>query len=326
MKKGVIIIVFISFAIFIINSPLLSQEGRGQGRLAGIVLDESGKPIEGASITLEYLEFSNKMSTTSNKKGQWGFIGLGRGTVVIHVEKEGFIPANVKLPVSGIKKNPDVKIVLKKVGSEISETGVRDESKDAVLKGNELFEQKKFAEALAIYQEVVRSEPKLFMVRLNIGNCLMEMQEYDKAIAEYQKLMEEMNSIPFEKRDKKLIAQVYAAIGDAYLRQDKFEEAQENFIKSIEIDPSDPALAYNVAEIMMNAGKTDDAIKYYEKASQIKPDWAKAYLKLGFAWLNKGDTKKATEFFKKVIEIASPDDPDVLVAKETIKTLSEIKK
>ncbi len=75
----------------------------------------------------------------------------------------------------------------------------------------------------------------------------------------------------------------------------------------------------------MNAGKTDDAIKYYEKATQIKPDWAKAYLKLGYAWLNKGDTKKAVELFKKVVEIAPPDDPDSITAKELIKTLSGIK-
>ncbi len=244
MKRGIIFIVFFLGIIFIIQTALLSQEERGQGRLAGMVLDESGNPIEGATITLEYLEFTNKMSTISNKKGQWGFIGLGRGQVVIRIEKEGFITANVQLPVSGIKKNPEVKVVLKKTGSESSQPGVSDASKDAVLKGNELFDQRKFKEALVIYQEVVRSEPELFMVRLNIGNCLMELQEYDKAIAEYQKLLDDVNAVPPEKRDKKMIAQVHAAIGDAYLRQDKFEEAQENFIKSIEIDPSDPALAY----------------------------------------------------------------------------------
>jgi tetratricopeptide (TPR) repeat protein len=75
----------------------------------------------------------------------------------------------------------------------------------------------------------------------------------------------------------------------------------------------------------MQAGNPEGAIRYYEMAIRLKPDWPKAYMKLGYAWLNKGDNQKAIESFKKVIDIAPPDDPDADLAKDVIKTLSTIK-
>ena len=49
------------------------------------------------------------------------------------------------------------------------------------------------------------------------------------------------------------------------------------------------------------------------------------HLKLGYAWLNKGENQKAVESFKKVIEIAPADDPDITLAKDVLKALSSIK-
>jgi len=109
------------------------------------------------------------------------------------------------------------------------------------------------------------------------------------------------------------------------LRQDKLDEAEGYFLKSVEIDQSDPAIPFNIAEIMMNAGKTDEAIKYYELSIKVDPSRPKTYLKLGYAWINKGDTQKAIECFNKVVELAPADDPDAALARELIKHLSEIK-
>ena len=115
-------------------------------------------------------------------------------------------------------------------------------------------------------------------------------------------------------------AKLYASIGDTYMRQDKLKEAEKYFKKSIEIDPSDHALAYNVAEILFAAGKTEDAIKYYDLAVKIKPDWPKAYLQRGYAYLNKGDMENAVQSMKKFLELA-PDSPEAEGVKEVINSL-----
>jgi len=324
-KKAVLFVVHTSLLILALSGPgIYSQEGRGSGRLTGTVVDEAGKPVEGALITLEYLQFTNKLTAVSNAKGQWGFIGLGKGVISITTAKEGFSPSTIQLEVSGVKKNPEPKIILKRVTGNVAAEGLSDGSKELLLQGNALFEQKKFAEALALYQQFIDKYPSLYKIGLNVANCYMELQEYDKAIAEYQKVLDGLNAEAADKKDPKLTAQVFSGIGDAYMRQNKFKEAEQYFKKSIEIDPADHALAYNVAEIMMQANNVDEAIRYYEMAIRIKPDWPKSYLKLGYAWLNKGNTQKAVESFTKFVETSPPDDPDVALAKDIIKKISKI--
>jgi len=303
---------------------LSSQEGRGQGRLTGAVADEDGQPIEGASIVLEYLQFTHKLTTVSNAKGQWGFIALGRGTVSLTTSKEGFVPSTIQLEISGVRRNPEPKIILKKATGNVASEGLSDNAKEILVQGNALFEQKKFVQALALFQEFSDKYPSFYRIRQNMANCYMELQEYDKAIAEYQKVLDGLNGEAADKKDNKVLAQVFSGIGDAYMRQNKFAEAEEYLKKSIDIDPGDPALAYNVAEIMMQSGNADEAIRYYEMAIRIKPDQPKFYLKLGYAWLNKGNNPKAVEAFAKFVELSPADDPDVALAKDIIKKISKI--
>jgi tetratricopeptide (TPR) repeat protein len=324
MKKTGLSIGVIFLTLALGGCALQSQEGRGQGRLIGSVVDEAGTPVEGVKITLRYEQFTNTLTTTSNAKGQWGFIGLGRGEITLTVEKEGYVESVLPLQVSGLKQNPQPKIILKKK-TDNAGSGLNERSRELLLQGSALFEEKKYAAAAALYQEFLDDNPGVYQIRISLANCEMELQDYETAIAEYQKVLEGLNAEPAEKKDIKIAAQLYASIGEAYLAQNKFKEAEEYFVKSIDINPSDSALPYNVAEILMQAGNPEGAIRYYEMAIRLKPDWPKAYLKLGYAWLNKGDNPKALESFKKVIEIAPPDDPDVALAKDVIKALSAIK-
>ena len=324
MKKSVITACAVFLFMFFLRIGLHSQEGRGQGRLIGNVVDEAGNPVEGVKITLRYERFTNTLTTTSNAIGQWGFIGLGRGEITLTVEKEGYAESVLPLRVSGLRQNPQPKIIMKKMAANAG-GGINERSRELLLQGSALFEEKKFAAAAALYQEFLDENPGVYQIRISLANCHLELQNYDQAVAEYQKVLEGLNAQPAEKKDIKIVAQVYASIGEAYLNQNKFKEAEENFVKSIDINPSDSALPYNVAEILMQAGNPEGAIRYYDMAIRLKPDWPKAYLKLGYAWLNKGDNPKALESFKKVIEIAPPDDPDAALAKDVIKALSAIK-
>jgi len=104
------------------------------------------------------------------------------------------------------------------------------------------------------------------------------------------------------------------------MRQNNLKEAEGYFKKSLEVDPSDHALAYNVAEIMFVAEKTDEAINYYKMAIQINPQFSKSYMQCGYAYLNKGDTKSAIEYLKKFLEV-DPNAPEAEGVKEVIASL-----
>ncbi|MDD8013885.1 MAG: tetratricopeptide repeat protein [Acidobacteriota bacterium] len=282
---------------------LPAQEGRGNGRLTGTVVDDNGAPLENATITLKYMEYNNSRQTKSNAKGQWGFLGLGKGTVQVTGEMEGYAASVTQQPVSGAKPNPEIRIVLKKG------TGVAgDPARDTILRANELFDQRQYAEALALYQEFAQKNPANYQIGIYIANCKTELGNYEEAMAEYQKVLAEVTKETPELKGNATAALVFAGIGDVYLRQENFKLAVENFQRSIDIQPGDPALPYNVAEIMFARNKVDEAEKYYTLATQIKPEWPKPYLKLAYVAMNRGQMDKAVGHLTKFCEIGK-DDP-----------------
>lgn len=322
MKKYVVIIAIIT-AVLLFASLLPAQEGRGEGRLRGIVYDKDKTPIEGVKLTLVYQEYTNTLEAVTNKKGQFGFIGLARGMVRITAEKEGYVTAGIQTTVSGVKRNPLQYITLEKeqaVAAVPEEAAPAEETRKKFSQANSLFEAGDFNKALDLYREFRDSQPKMYKIGLNIGNCLIKLGQFDEAVSEFLGVMEKIKQESPDLKGNQEASRIYASIGDAYMRQDKFKEAEEYFKKSMEIDVSDHALPYNVGEILFVAGKTDEALKYYEKAIEINPKFEKSYKQAGYAYLNKGDVAKAKTLFRKFLELA-PNHPEADAIKEVLKSL-----
>lgn len=279
---------------------LPAQEGRGNGRLTGSVVDEEGKPLENVTINLKYLEFEHSRETKSNVKGQWGFLGLGRGTIQVTATLEGYAVTTTQQPVSGVKPNPEMPLVLRK-GTGV----VGDPSRDAILRAHELFDKRQYEDALALYQEFAQKNPANYQVGIYIANCKTELGEFAEALAGFQGVLAEVSKETPELKGNTTAALAYAGIGDVYLRQEQYKLAAENFQRSIDIQPTDPALPYNVAEIMFARNKPEEAEKYYQMAVKIKPEWPKPYLKLAYVAMNRGEMDKAVEHLKKFVEIGS---------------------
>jgi tetratricopeptide (TPR) repeat protein len=307
--------------ILVFTAAGWAQEGRGKGRLTGEVQDEDKNPLAGVKLTLQYLGYDYQLTGVSDEKGKWAFIGLGMGTVKVAAEKDGFVPGGIQLNVSSINRNPRQLIVLKRVQDIQPGTAEGGEiSKDTFVKAAALYKESQYEAALALFQDFRNQQPQLYKIGINIGNCFLELGRFEEAIKEFQAVADKITAENPEVKGNTELARLYASIGDTYMRQNKLTEAGEYFKKSIEIDPTDHVLAYNVAEILFAADKADDAIKYYRLAIQIKPDWPKSYMQLGYAYLNKGDTKAALENLEKFVELA-PDAPETPGVKDIIKSL-----
>ena len=312
---------FLFFFLLFSSSFLSAQEGRGQARLRGVVLDKDGNPIEGATVTLESLVHNLSMTTTTDKNAVSSFIGLGKTVLKITVSKEGYDPTIIPhLEISSIR-NPDQEIrLLERASIE----GIDQSDAQVVYqKANDLYEAGDYEKALAMFNKFIELQPDLYSVRINVGNCYVKLREYDKAIQEFEFVLNKLNEEETDLKGSVVAASLYASLGELYLDQGKLEEAKEYFEKSIAIDPSDYALAYNVAEILFNSGKTDEAINYYNLAIKTNPAWPNSYLKLGYCYLNKGETDAALTYFQKFVELSPPDDPQVNLIKEIIKQLGK---
>ena len=256
-----------------------AQEGQGKGRLSGEVRDEDKNPIAGVKLTLDYLSYDYQLTDVSDKNGKWAFIGLGMGLVNITAEKDGFVTRGIQLNVSSIRQNPSPIIILKRIEDIKPGTAeIGDISKDTFTKATALYKEAKYEAALALFQDFRKQQPLLYKIGINIGNCFLELQRFDKAIEEFQKAAEKITEKYPQVKGNEQLAQIYASIGDTYMRQDKLKEAEETMIKAHKLAENNHAINYYLAVIFEKIGKKVDAIKHYEIAKITAPSKASTQL------------------------------------------------
>lgn len=247
-------------------------------------------------------------------------MGLGTGRWKIIASLDGYIPSALDFHVSQLEKNPKITLILKKL-LESDKPFIEDEGSFEFLeKGNELYGEGKYAEALSAFEEFLRLNPKAYQARLNIYNCYRELGEYEKAIEQCNLILENVSQD--ETLGKEMAAKALAGIGECYLLQKDMENAQKYFEQSIETYPENELIAYNVGEIFFSNQKLEEALRYFTLASEIKPDWSDSYFKLGLVYLNKADMARAAENFEKFL-ILEPDTERAVSAKNI---LEQIKK
>jgi tetratricopeptide (TPR) repeat protein len=290
--------------LFLAAGLVFAQAGHGTARLSGVVTDQNGEPLEGAQITLSYAQGSGgvKQETTTNKKGEWSFMGLGTGQWDLAVVMKGYEPYTQPVSVSQLARNPKVLVKIKKASAGTDGAVIQDESTFSFLDfGNQLYKDGKYDGAIAQYELFLEKNPQAYQVRLNIADAYREKGESDKATELYNKLIELSAGDPT--LGKEVAGKAFAGIGDICLKQNKLAEAQEYFQKSIECSPKDEILAYNVGEIYFSNQNLDEAQKYFELAAQIKPEWPDSYLKMGYVYLNKADNDSAAKMFEKFLTL-----------------------
>lgn len=308
------------------TAPLTSaQEHMGKGRINGTVVDESGSPLDGVLIVVESLKYKTKLQGYSNKKGHFAVAGMGTGYWRITASKKGYSSSYMDMDIKQLTRNPPISFTLKKMTGYAALMADED-SFELFDKGNLLLKEKKYDEALEVFEEFKEKYPEIYQVHLNIGTCHLNRGELDKAEAEFKLVLDKTQETHGDhKNDAPTSMRAFTGLGEIYLKKDNFDEAQKYFTKSLEISPEDEAAAYNVGQVFFFHQKIDEAIKYYELAIQIKKDWAKPYLRLGYAYLNKGDFAKSIEHFNKFVEL-DPENPEVPQVKNIIATLEKMKR
>ena len=307
--------------VLVLSVSAYAQAGRGKARLSGTVTNEQGDPVTDADIQIEFDKGGLTDKTKTNNKGEFFFIGLGTGTVRVTATADGYLPASTILRVEQLRDGARnfTSLVMK----EDKEGKMR--LKDAAAleeleQGNQLFNERKFDEALVIFEDFAAQNPNVYQIYFNIGDVFREKGEFDKANEQY--LIAQAKAR--EKADVVLQARALASLGEVCLRQEKFKEAGDYFTQSIALNPKDEILAYNVAEIFFGRNQTDKAIEYYKLATQIKPEWSEPYEKMGYAYLNKGDMKAAIGAFQDFLK-HNTDETKAQIVQGLIDSLSGVK-
>ena len=137
-------------------------------------------------------------------------------------------------------------------------------------------------------------ESRREIIYKNLAQNHAAMDDTEKALEFIQRGREE-----FPRSYALLIdeANVYYKLGD----NDKFKSKLE---EAINMNPNEPSLHYNVGVMNMEQDNIEEAIKCFEKAIELKPDYADAYNNIGAAIIEKADpiieemNKSLTDFDK----------------------------
>lgn len=96
------------------------------------------------------------------------------------------------------------------------------------------------------------------------------------------------------------------------LRYSEFKKAEETLTEAIKYDKNNFEAYYYRGCARVNALKYNEAIADFEKAVELKPDYADAYFNLGRTYYMKHDEDKACEYYKLAEQYGRPNLEDFL--------------
>lgn len=275
----------VALSLMAASVPVWGQSWAGKGRLQGQVKDESGKPVQGAKITLrkgtERVDpaVDGPAAITTDKNGKWSVLGLTSGPWGILIEKEGFMQSEGQVSVNEYAVAQPLVVTLK-------------------LPPKELLQQA---------QEAQKDSPAAkAKAALESANGLLAAGKYAEARAAYQEGMTQLQA-QTEAQDPAVLLSIQRAIADTYYREKNIDQAVETLKQALNLAPDDPVTLQLLVNILVGAGREAEAQTYMAKLPQGTKVDANTLLNIGIQAFNDGKMDQALSQFNRVVQ----ENPDL---------------
>jgi len=161
------------------------------------------------------------------------------------------------------------------------------------MKGDALFDQNKYDEAIECFDKALYINPKNDSAWHMKGYALFDQKKYDEAIECFDKALD-INP----QNDK-----AWYIKGYALYQQDKYDEAIKCFDKALDIKPKNDSAWYMKGYALYNQKKYNEAIKCLDKALDINPKKDKAWYMKVYALYNQKKYTKVLKCCNKAISL-----------------------
>ena len=294
-------------AVFALAGPAFAQS-RGAGHMAGVVKDESGKPVQGVKVTAQKAGEHDTFTDTTNKKGEWAINGLASGQWNLDFVKDGFETRKLTVPFSEFNRVPPMEVQLKPA---VVKVDANADIRAQLEKAAPLMDAGKYADARAIYEAVLQKYPDAWRVEPLIARTYAGENKPDEAIAHLQTAL---SHDPQNVEMKVIMASVLA-------QQGKAAEAQK-YLDGIDMTKvQDPTVFLNQGINMINQGKAADALPLFDKVVAAFPTNPDAFYYRGRCELALSKFPEAKADLEKFVAMPGADAKEVEQAKKILEQL-----
>jgi tetratricopeptide (TPR) repeat protein len=282
---AIALMICIAFAGTCFAPPAAAQlNSPTAGTLKGTIVDETGKPIEGAVVLIRSEATGVEVQAKTNATGNYSQSGLAGGIYdLTYMVKDEIVyraatkvVANHDMGVNINLADADVKSFREKARAAIEENKRASTMKEHYDAGTAAVTQ-----AMDLHKLLAQTPPdqkEALQAKIDASAT--------QAITEFQLTLKSLGEDASDS-DKRAI---YTMMGNAYDAQEKYDEEAGVLRKAAEINPPSAAHYNNLGNALAKAGKIEDARAAYDKSAAIDPkNAAQAYRNLGVVLYNAGN-------------------------------------
>lgn len=297
-----------------------AQVATGKGRLNGIVMQQDGTPIAGATVVLTHTPTGDSWELTTNEDGRWIKGNMGRGSWNIDITAPGYSPSAQSVRVSEINRSKPVQTYLEAgVPAEGEGEGMLfgGELGERIGVGNELYSARDFQGALTVFEALLNEygaqdnpNPNLYLMHINAGNAAFELDDHAKATEHFQAAL----AVDSTNTGARM------GMATVFMMQRDLDSALAQ-LEQIDLSTiSDPIVFYNIGSLLFEQGQSAPAQRYYELAIARDAGFADAHMQLALSLIQQGKMADAKAHLQKVIEL-DPESQDAALAQDFLNTI-----
>ena len=180
---------------------------------------------------------------------------------------------------------------------------IPEEFKDTAAKATALYNEKKFEEAAAAYQQILDKYPQSIYALSNLGVVRFQQQKYPEA----EKVLRE--AIRVAPND----AFSHSVLGIVLVQQEKYDDAIQILSRAVALDPNDAKTRNYLGISSSRKGLTEAAEQECRKAIELDDSYGDAHFNLAVIYATQTPPAKelAKRHYNRALELGVPKDQEL---------------
>ena len=277
------------------RQPQLPPKWKGDASVKGKIVDEAGKPVAGAKVTLVLAEINTGFFVTTKKNGEFEAENVKTGEWRLTVDAPNFVVVRQTVTVAA-RNAPSVIVVQ------------RDNSPELLTKAEGLFKAGQNAEARTEYLTVLAAHPELTAINRAIAFTYGREKNHLEAL-KYLDLALAANP------DDATLLQLAAA---SAMELSDYPRAMGYLGRVDDAALPDPELMVNAAMNLLNRRRSADAATVLTRVIARFPAGPDAFFYRGYASMQGGRPADAKADLEQYLKLSAPDAPLAAQAKDML--------